>query len=125
MKKIIEEFKMIVSFEESIRVQKFLIKNGYYWNPIYYDKYRYDCDDIQNIEKPYLFLCEDSIHCTMVLESFQISHEPELTCEEFFDKYDISGQRMKKLKILKDKDQEKRFDECRYEINKINMAESL
>jgi len=111
MRKTIEEFKMKVTFGESIRVQKFLIKNGYYWSSLYYDKYRYNCDEIINTLYPYLFLCEDSIHCTMLLDSFEISHEPELTCEEFFEKYDIAGQRKRKMKVLKDKNQEKRFEE--------------
>lgn len=108
----INDFKMRVNHKESYQIQKFLIKNGYNWHSMFYDRRFGECGDrVCNIFVPYLYLSHGYIRSNEDIDIFEGLSEIELNYEEFFDLYDQKGQRKKKLKILKDKEQEFRFEE--------------
>ncbi|MGD9679446.1 MAG: hypothetical protein AB7V16_13985, partial [Vulcanibacillus sp.] len=77
----IKPFKMKVTPEQSRIVQQTLFSNNYTW---------FSGDTtIKNLSSPYLYFYEDTLRQTEDFqESFFIEHElPELTFQEFFDRY--------------------------------------
>ena len=90
----IENFKMKLTPEECYKVQKVLFRYNYDWmqNVIHDTKFFY---------APYIYISVwfHKIH-GMSLKEFSISSIPEITSEEFFNKYDIKGQRKKKLEKI-------------------------
>lgn len=115
---------MLVSPKESLRIQEFLIKKGYCWNPQHYDRRWGSGDDIMNIYSSFFYFNNGFISCGDDGDIFQYYKKTQLTCEEFFELYDQKGQRKKKLKKLKDKEQENRFEEFLKEYIKKKKNEN-
>lgn len=77
----ISNFKMAVTPEQSRIVQEFLFKNGYGWNTA--KKYQ----EIKYLDHRYLYLEYNYISCGNSAECFSEQELPELTFEEFKEKY--------------------------------------
>jgi len=91
----IKNFKMKVTPEEWVKVQEFLLYNECFFEKTMNDFYNKNY-------KPHLYLYNGQIlkgENTTIYNDADESIE-ELSCEEFFIKYDIRAQRKKKLEKL-------------------------